>query len=50
MIARLRRRHRWLMVGLFALLSLAALLVLTHPRVDASMDALPASVERRVAR
>ena len=41
MIRPLRRRHRWLIPGLFLLLLIAALLAITHPAPSAHVDTLP---------
>ena len=41
MIRPLRRRHRWIIPALLALLVVAAALALTHPAPSSRMDALP---------
>jgi hypothetical protein len=41
MIRPLRRRHRWMIPALLALLMMAAALALTHPPPSSRMDALP---------
>ena len=44
MIRPLRRCHRWLVPALFLLLTVAAVLALTHPAPSARVDRLPAIV------
>lgn len=44
MIRPLRRRHRWVIPGLFLLLVIAAVLALTHPAPSARVDALPPAI------
>jgi hypothetical protein len=44
MIRPLRRRHRWVIPGLFLLLVVAAVLAITHPAPSAQVDALPPAV------
>ena len=44
MIRPLRRRHRWMIPGLFLLLVIAAVLALARPAPSARVDALPPAV------
>ena len=44
MIRPLRRRHRWVIPGLFLLLVIAAVLAITHPAPSARIDALPPAI------
>ena len=44
MIRPLRRRHRWIIPGLFLLLVVAALLAFNHPAPSARIDALPPAI------
>ena len=44
MIRPLRRRHRWVIPGLFLLLVIAAVLAIAHPALSARIDALPAAI------
>ena len=44
MIRPLRRRHRWIIPGLFLLLVIAAVLAITHPAPSARIDALPPAI------
>jgi hypothetical protein len=44
MIRPLRRRHRWIVPGLLALLIVAAVFALAHPAPSAHVDALPRSI------
>jgi hypothetical protein len=44
MIRPLRRRHRWVIPGLFLLLVIAAVLAITHPAPSAHVDALPTAI------
>ena len=44
MIRPLRRRHRWIVPGLLALLVVAAVLALTHPAPSPRVDALPREI------
>ena len=46
MIRPLRRRHRWIIPALFALVMIAAVLALTHPAPSPRVDALPKELER----
>jgi hypothetical protein len=41
MIRPLRKRHRWLIPGLFLLLLAAAALAITHPAPSARVETLP---------
>jgi hypothetical protein len=41
MIRPLRRRHRWLIPGLFLLLAIAGILSALHPTPSARVEALP---------
>jgi hypothetical protein len=47
MIHRLRRRHRYLIAGLFVFLVLAVGWALTHPAPDPVMERLPEFSRRR---
>ena len=44
MIRPLRRRHRWMIPGLFLLLVIAAVLALARPAPSARVDALPPAI------
>lgn len=44
MIRPLRRRHRWIIPGLLALLASAAVLALTHPAPSSRLDVLPQEI------
>lgn len=44
MIRPLRRRHRWIVSGLFVLVIVAAALALSRPAPSALMDALPRQI------
>ena len=44
MIRPLRRRHRWIIPGLFMLLVVATLLAIFHPAPSARIEALPAAI------
>ena len=44
MIRPLRRRHRWVIPGLFLLLVVATVLAITHPAPSARIDALPPAI------
>ena len=46
MIRPLRRRHRWMIPALFAILMVAAVLVLAHPTPSPRVDALPEELVR----
>ena len=44
MIRPLRRRHQWVIPGLFLLLVVAAVLAITHPALSARIDTLPPAI------
>ena len=44
MIRPLRRRHRWVIPGLFLLLAIAAVLAIMHPAPSSRIDALPPAI------
>ena len=44
MIRPLRRRHRWVIPGLFLLLVVAAVLAIMYPAPVARVDALPPAI------
>ena len=44
MIRPLRRKHRWVIPGLFLLFVIAAVLAITHPAPSARIDALPQAI------
>jgi len=46
MIRPLRRRHRWIIPALFAIVMVAAVLALTHPTPSPRVDALPKELVR----
>jgi hypothetical protein len=46
MIRPLRRRHPWIIAALFAILTVAAVLALTHPAPSPRVDALPKELAR----
>jgi hypothetical protein len=46
MIRPLRRRHRWIIPALFAIVIVAAVLALTHPAPSPRVDALPKELVR----
>ena len=46
MIRPLRRRHRWIIPALFALVMAAAVLAITHPAPSPRIDTLPKELVR----
>lgn len=44
MIRPLRRRHRWLIPGLFLLVAIGALLARSHPAPSPRVDVLPPAI------
>jgi hypothetical protein len=46
MIRPLRRRHRWIIPALFAIVMVAAALALSHPAPSPRVDALPKELAR----
>jgi hypothetical protein len=44
MIRPLRRRHRWIIPGLLALLVVAAMFALTHPAPSSRVDVMPREI------
>jgi hypothetical protein len=46
MIRPLRRRHRWIIPALFAIVMVVAVLALTHPAPSPRVEALPKELAR----
>lgn len=44
MIRPLRRRHRWMIPGLFLIIGIGAWLAITHPAPSPRVDALPPAI------